>query len=153
MKENYLQAYEKEVAYQYAICFKSNNIPIGYAVLSTSSDSYDFGYGLESVYWYQSLAKEAGEALIKQFKKDGLPYITATHDINNPNSGKVMQKLGMRYRYSYKENWQPKNKIVTFRMYQLNLNQSSDQTYMGYWNQYPDHFIEEIEGSSQQIKV
>ena len=33
-----------------------------------------------------------------------------------------MRKLGMTYRYSYEELWQPKNFPVIFRMYQLNLN-------------------------------
>ena len=48
-------------------------------------------------------------------------YITATHDVNNPRSGRVMQAIGMRYCYSYEELWQPKNFPVIFRMYQLNL--------------------------------
>ena len=59
--------------------------------------------------------------VIDQLKKDEIPYITATHDINNPRSGEVMKKLGMKYQYSYKEQWQPKDILVTFRMYQLNL--------------------------------
>ena len=46
-------------------------------------------------------------------------YITATHDRNNPRSGEVMKKIGMTYRYSYEEQWQPKDKLVVFRMYQL----------------------------------
>ena len=54
-------------------------------------------------------------------KKDGLPYITATHDRNNPRSGNVMQKVGMEYCYSYEEQWQPKDFPVVFRMYQLTL--------------------------------
>ena len=45
------------------------------------------------------------------------PYITATHDVNNPRSGKVMQAIGMKYQYSYEEYWQPKLYLVTFRMY------------------------------------
>ena len=32
-----------------------------------------------------------------------------------------MKRIGMSYRYSYKELWQPKNFPVIFRMYQLNL--------------------------------
>lgn len=50
----------------------------------------------------------------------------------------------MDYRYSYRELWQPKNKWVTFRMYQLDIMGEKNDTYMGYWNEYPDHFIEEI---------
>ena len=55
-----------------------------------------------------------------------------------------MQAVGMTYRYSYEELWQPKNIRVTFRMYQLNLDGRQDRTYKKYWNEYPVHFIEEL---------
>lgn len=61
------------------------------------------GYGLCKKFWNRGITTEAGKAVIEQVKKDGLPYITATHDKNNPGSGKVMEKLGMRYCYSPKE--------------------------------------------------
>ena len=77
-------------------------------------------------------------------KQTDIPYITATHDVKNPRSGKVMQAIGMKYQYSYEELWQPKNFLVTFRMYQLNLNGQQDLVYKKYWNKYPVHFIEEI---------
>ncbi len=32
-----------------------------------------------------------------------------------------MQNIGMRYCYSYQEQWQPKDILVTFRLYQLDL--------------------------------
>ena len=51
-----------------------------------------------------------------------------------------MQAIGMKYRYSYKELWQPKNFMVTFRMYQLNLDGCEDRIYRKYWDRYP-HFI------------
>ena len=74
-------------------------------------------------------------------KKEGIPYITSTHDIKNVRSGYVMKNIGMTYKYSYEENWQPKNILVTFRMYQLNLDGNEERVYKGYWNKYP-HFIE-----------
>ena len=81
--------------------------------------------------------------MIRQLQRDGIPYITATHDINNPRSGQVMRRLGMRYQYSYEELWQPKDFLVTFRMYQRNLDGDDSRVYRGYWNQYPVHFVEE----------
>ena len=53
-------------------------------------------------------SRKRGERSLEQLKKDGIPYITATHDINNPRSGRVMKRLGMKYQYSYEEQWQPK---------------------------------------------
>ena len=77
-------------------------------------------------------------------EQTGIPYITATHDVNNPRSGKVMQALGMKYQYSYEESWQPKNFLVTFRMYQLNFDKEKDRVYRKYWDKYPVHFIEAL---------
>ena len=90
----------------------------------------------------KGIVTEAGKAIIGQLKKDGIPYITATHDINNPRSGEVMKRLGMHYQYSYEEQWQPKDIPVTFRMYQLNLHGKDERVYKEYWDKYPVHFIE-----------
>ena len=84
------------------------------------------------------------ESVVEQVKKDGLPYITATHDRNNPRSGCVMQKVGMTYCYSYEEQWQPKDFPVIFRMYQLNFDGNQDFVYKKYWNISDNHFIEKL---------
>lgn len=125
----------------YAICFKEDNYPIGYVSVGTKS-SYDFGYGLRKEFWHQGVATEAGRAVIEQLRKEEIPYITATHDVNNPRSGEVMKKLGMHYQYSYEEQWQPKNFLVVFRMYQLNLDGNVSRVYKEYWNHSSVHFVE-----------
>mgnify|MGYP000267218796 FL=1 len=61
--------------------------------------------------------------------------LTATHDVNNPNSGAVMKKLGMVYQYSYEEQWQPKDIPVLFRLYQMDLDGNSGRPYLRYWEQ------------------
>ena len=55
-----------------------------------------------------------------------------------------MQKVGMKYCYSYEEQWQPKNIPVIFRMYQLNFNGNEDFVYKKYCDMYENHFIEEL---------
>lgn len=72
-------------------------------------EHHDFGYGLRKGFWYMGIVTDAGKTVVEHVKNDGLPYITATHDRNNPRSGNVLQKLGMTYCYSYEEQWQPKN--------------------------------------------
>ncbi len=124
-----------------AICQKNDDIPIGYLSLSPD-DSHDFGYGLRSEFWHQGIVTEASRAFLNEIHRD-IPYMTATHDVKNPRSGAVMQKLGMRYCYSYQEQWQPKNILVTFRMYQLNFDGQIDRVYQKYWDTYP-HFIEAL---------
>ena len=141
-EERYAAKYAEPQAYAYAICLKSDNYPIGYIKVDIS-DSYDLGYGLRKEFWHKGIVSEAAQALVEQLKKDGIPYITATHDINNPRSGSVMKRIGMEYKYSYEELWQPKNFLVTFRMYQLNLDGNKDRVYKKYWNTYEKHFVEE----------
>lgn len=142
-EERYSVIYEQPQAYAYAICLKSDNFPIGYIKVDME-EHHDFGYGLRKEFWHKGIVTEAGKAVVEQVKKDGLPYITATHDRNNPRSGTVMQKVGMKYCYSYEEQWQPKNIPVIFRMYQLNFNGHENFIYKKYWNMYENHFVEEL---------
>ena len=140
-KERYASKYAQPQAYAYAVCLKKDNIPIGYINVDME-EHHDFGYGLRKEFWHQGIITEAVKAVVAQVKKDGIPYITATHDRNNPRSGNVMKNIGMKYQYSYEEQWQPKDILVTFRMYQLNFDEQKDRVYMKYWNNSNVHFIE-----------
>ncbi len=137
----YAAEYEKPQAYAYAICLKEDNYPIGYIKVDMD-ESYDFGYGLRKEFWHRGIVSEAGKAVVAQVKEDGLPYITATHDINNPRSGGVMRQVGMQYQYSYEEQWQPKDFLVTFRMYQLNFDEKNRGVFKKYWDNSDVHFVE-----------
>ena len=75
----------KRQGYRYAICLKSDNVPIGYIHVS-AEESHDLGYGLRREFWRQGIVSEAGRAVVEQAKKDGYLYLTATHDVNNPRS-------------------------------------------------------------------
>lgn len=142
-EERYALKYAQPQGYAYAICLKEDNFPIGYIKVDME-EHHDFGYGLRKEFWHKGIVTEAGKAVVEQVKKDGLPYITATHDRNNPRSGNVMRKVGMSYRYSYEEQWQPKNFPVIFRMYQLNFDGNDDFVYQKYWNGSDNHFIEQL---------
>lgn len=142
LQARYLDTYQHSQGYRYAICLKDDNVPIGYVHVSMD-ENHDLGYGLRKEFWHRGIVTEAARAVIAQVKRDDLPYITATHDVNNPRSGGVMRQLGMQYKYSYEELWQPKNILVTFRMYQLNFDGQNDRVYQAYWNTYSNHFIEQ----------
>ena len=141
-RQKYAQFYRRRSGYRYAVCLKDDNVPIGYIHLA-DDDSFDLGYGLRRPFWGRGIATEACRAVVDRLKLDGVPFITATHDVNNPASGAVMKKLGMRYTYSYREQWQPKNISVLFRMYQLSFD-ADIGVFKKYWYMYPEHFIEEI---------
>lgn len=140
-EKKYSAKYRQPQAYAYAICLKSDNYPIGYINVDME-ESHDFGYGLRKEFWNQGIVTEAGKAVIEQVRKAGLTFVTATHDRNNPRSGSVMQACGMKYCYSFEEQWQPKDLPVIFRMYQLNFGGSQDFVYKKYWNMSSNHFVE-----------
>lgn len=140
-KERYASAYLAEQGYRYAICLREDNIPIGYVNVAMD-DSHDLGYGLRKNFWHKGIVTEACKAVVAQLQRDGIPYITATHDKNNPRSGGVMIQLGMQYQYSYEEQWMPKNIPVIFRMYQLNLDGKKGRVYKKYWDMSDVHFVE-----------
>ena len=142
-EERYAAKYAQPQAYDYAICLKKDNYPIGYIKVDME-EHHDFGYGLRKEFWHRGIITEACMALIDRLRDDGIPYLTATHDVNNPRSGEVMKRLGMKYMYSYEELWMPKNFPVIFRLYQLNLDGDVERVYREYWNNSSVHFVETI---------
>lgn len=145
LQERYFLPSGRPKPYHYAICLKEDGIPIGYLSIS-GEENHDLGYGLRKDMWHKGIMTEAGIAAVQQWKQDGFPYLTATHDVNNPRSGEVMKKLGMTYRYSYRECVQPKGQVVTFRLYQLDLTELHGWVYRGYLKNSLDgsSFVEEI---------
>ena len=118
-------------AYRYAVCLKSDPVPVGYVHIS-EAESRDLGYALLPAVRGRGYMTEACRAVIAQLRRDGVPFVTATHDRQNEASGRAMQRLGMRYCYSYEEQWMPKDIPVVFRMYQLNLDGCRTRVYEQY---------------------
>ena len=124
------------------MCLKADNVPIGY-VWAGTEDSHDLGYGLRRAYRGQGIITKAARAVIEQLRQAGVSRVTATHDVNNPRSGRVMRRLGMRCCCTYLAQWQPKDIPVHFRMYQLNPDGNKARVYRKYRDMYPVHFVEE----------
>lgn len=113
---------------------------IGFIKISSESDTLDLGYAFCRKAWGHGYATEAVRALIAEARREGFPFLTATHDESNPASGRVMERCGMTYRYAYRERWQPKDFDVVFKMYQIDL-AAGVETYRGYWERYPEHWV------------
>lgn len=123
-----LPEYQKEIAYRYAVVYKPDSRLVGYVSLcgADGDRAYgDLGYGLRREYWNRGIMTEAAGAVLDKLCGNGFQYITATHDRDNPASGAVMRKLGMRYCYSYAELWQPKNFRVIFDLYRIDFNKTN----------------------------
>lgn len=99
---DWLKEYSDEKYYQWAIVLKANgNEPIGdISVVQMNEDisMVHIGYCLGRAWWRRGIMSEALKAVMDfMFDTVEVNRVEARHDPRNPNSGKVMQKCGMKY--------------------------------------------------------
>ena len=58
--------------------------------------SLQFGYWITPSKWGRGFATEAGEAVLDIARTMGVPSLEAGHFVDNPASGRVLEKLGFR---------------------------------------------------------
>ena len=94
-------SYEKPDFYQWAIVPKNLNEPIGsISVVSINEKTQmaEIGYCIGRPWWNRGITSEALSAVINfMFDQVGANRVQAKHDVNNPHSGLVMKKCGMKY--------------------------------------------------------
>ena len=94
-------SYEKPNFYQWAIVPKNLDEPIGsISVVSTNEKTQmaEIGYCIGRPWWNRGITSEALSAVINfMFDQVGANRVQAKHDVNNPHSGLVMKKCGMKY--------------------------------------------------------
>jgi ribosomal-protein-alanine N-acetyltransferase len=99
--KKWIDEYENNTTYQWCIELKENREAIGsigIVNLNNSIDAVEFGYCIGYKYWKQGIIHEALAELVKFFFEEvEVNRIEARHDSNNPNSGKVMMKCGLKY--------------------------------------------------------
>ena len=100
-KNNIAQFYLANPLGRWGIGLKSNGKFIGTIDLHKIDPVLKkaaIGYIINKKYWNQGLTTEANRAVIElAFEKIGMNKLTALHDKDNPASGKVMEKSGMRF--------------------------------------------------------
>ena len=98
---SWLQEYEKESYYQWMIVLKERDEPIGSISVVRQNDRVEeaeIGYCIGSPWWHRGIVSEALAAVIEYlFTEVSMNRVAARHDPNNPNSGGVMRKCGMKY--------------------------------------------------------
>lgn len=100
--ENWLKEYSDEKYYQWAIVLKDNgNEPIGDISVGQMNEDISMvhiGYCLGRAWWRRGIMSEALKAVMDfMFDTVEVNRVESRHDPMNPNSGKVMQKCGMKY--------------------------------------------------------
>lgn len=106
--KEWFDAYQRPNRYCWAIELKSIRKPIGRMFGMHPDDkeeSVELAYELGKAWWNQGLMTEAVRAVIDFFFDDvGMQQIYASHSSDNPASGKVMQKAGMKYQTVHEKN-------------------------------------------------
>lgn len=99
--KSWISQYADERYYQWAITLKENtDMPIGSIAVVHQNEKIGMvhiGYCIGRRWWRQGVTSEALQALITFFMEEvGANRVESRHDSNNPNSGKVMEKCGMK---------------------------------------------------------
>ena len=98
---SWLQEYERDNYYQWMIVLKEIGEPIGSISVVRQNDHVqeaEIGYCIGSRWWHQGIMTEALAAVIEYLLTEvGMNRVAARHDPNNPHSGGVMRKCGMKY--------------------------------------------------------
>ena len=99
--ESWIAEYERNNYYQWMIELKKMEEPIGTISVVRQNDRVEeaeIGYCIGSRWWRQGIVTEALTAVIGYlFTEVGINRVAARHDPNNPHSGGVMRKCGMKY--------------------------------------------------------
>ena len=96
----WVSEYDKPDCYQWAIELKEIGEPIGsiaVVFVDERTSAAEMGYCLSRAHWGRGLMPEALRAVMDfLFDEVGFKRVCAKHDAENPKSGRVMQKAGMR---------------------------------------------------------
>ena len=97
----WISEYEKPNYYQWMVELKELGEPIGSISAVRQNDRVEeaeIGYCIGSQWWHRGIMTEALSAVIAYlFTEVGMNRVAARHDPNNPRSGGVMRKCGMKY--------------------------------------------------------
>ena len=121
--DRWIAGYSDLSFYQWAIELKAIHEPIGSISIVGEEEktaTVQFGYCIGYPWWHQGITGEALATLIPFFFNEvGANRIEAKHDPQNPNSGNVMKKCGLRYEGTLRQAALSNQGIVDVCMYSL----------------------------------
>lgn len=96
---DWVSSYDKDDFYLWAIVFEGQVIgSISVVQMDDNVQKAHVGYCIGRNWWRKGIMSEALKAVMDYlFDEVGMNRIEACHDLNNPNSGGVMIKCGMKY--------------------------------------------------------
>jgi ribosomal-protein-alanine N-acetyltransferase len=115
------ESYERTGSPQFAITHKDGYFIGGIGMtLHKEHENAELGYWIGKPYWEKGYCTEAAHAVVKYgFEMIGLNRIYATHFTRNPASGRVMQKIGMKYEGRMRQNVKKWDKFEDLELYSI----------------------------------
>lgn len=106
--QDWVANYSRENYYHWAITLKEyGDFPIGSLLADCPDDrieKFHIGYCIGKRWWHQGIMSETLQAVITfLFDEVGANRIESRHDPNNPHSGDVMKKCGMKLEGIFKQ--------------------------------------------------
>ncbi len=108
----------------FGFVFKENNLLIGSGDIgySTEKSAWDFGYNIRYDYWNKGLATEAAKCMMKfAYVNFGARDFSANHVVDNPASGRVMEKCGLMFHHFGECSKLDGSKIFKAKFYYVHL--------------------------------
>ncbi len=122
--KEWIDLYKNKDFYQWAIVFKEyGDVPIGTISVVDKNEKLNIvhiGYCIGSKWWNQGITSEAFSGIIPfLFDEVKVNRIESQHDPNNPNSGKVMTKCGLKYEGTLRQADFSNKGVVDAAMYSI----------------------------------
>ena len=118
---DWISSYEKDDFYQWGIEFEGQ--PIGSISVVDHRDDVGkahVGYCIGRNWWRMGIMSETLKAVIDYlFDEIGFNRVEACYDPNNPNSGRVMAKCGMKYEGTHRQSGRNNQGICDEAFYAL----------------------------------
>lgn len=118
-----INGYNEKNVYQWGMELKNSHELIGnisVVKIIDEIDSVELGWVIGRKWWGNGYTAEAAERLLEFFFTEvSVNRICAGHDIDNPNSGRVMQKIGMKYEGTLRQSGKSNQGIVDVANYSV----------------------------------
>lgn len=118
-----LRQYRSGTPCSYGIVLKATGQligTIGFMAYSEENRCAEVGYSIARWLWNKGLTTEALQAVIDMaFRHLNLHRLEAMHDTNNPASGRVMQKCGMRHEGTLRGKVHSRGRFLDVDMYAI----------------------------------
>jgi len=121
MQSNTIDNYINDNFYRWAIVFENEVVGnIDVTRMNEENLSACFGYCIGKKWWGKGIVTEALKAMIDYLFSCGFIRIWATHHLDNPASGRVMEKAGLELEgIIRKKNLNNKGELVDVKQYSI----------------------------------